>query len=210
MDCRVKPGNDEWKCSRAKSARAVKVTPRCHGTKDQKPQRTRRGQSADRRVFLPAASSGCRSASSGTRSPLGAPPRLSFRRPNATTQLRAALPCRRIGRNTLAGFRSSPPAKSARSCCRQVGASCWRAKSFLATTLRGALGKFAKCHLVRWTTSSLAAARTKGERTSRKQSPATNRGLIGLASSRHGLRSSTISSRSSESLHFQATLKRST
>jgi hypothetical protein len=60
---------------------------------------------------------------SAARSPLGAPPRLSFRRPNATTQLRAALPCQRIGRNTLAGFRSSPPARLARhladrSCCR--------------------------------------------------------------------------------------------
>jgi hypothetical protein len=38
-----------------------------------------------------AASYGCRCASSGMRSPFGAPPRLSFRRPNATTQLRAAL-----------------------------------------------------------------------------------------------------------------------
>jgi len=38
-----------------------------------------------------AASYGCRSVLGGARSPFGAPPRLSFRRPNATTQLRAAL-----------------------------------------------------------------------------------------------------------------------
>jgi hypothetical protein len=62
-----------------------------HDVTKRKDQRNAKGQSADRRVFLPAASYGCRSASSGMRSPLGAPPRHSFRRPNATTQLRAAL-----------------------------------------------------------------------------------------------------------------------
>jgi hypothetical protein len=39
---------------------------------------------------------GCGSVLSAARSPLGAPPRLSFRRPNATTQFRAALPGQRI------------------------------------------------------------------------------------------------------------------
>jgi hypothetical protein len=48
-------------------------------------------RSADRRNRPVAASCGCGSALCEARSPFGAPPRLSFRRPNATTQLRAAL-----------------------------------------------------------------------------------------------------------------------
>src|SRR5271166_5359620 len=78
--------------SRATPARALKFTPRCHETKrPNAPKEKRRGQSADRRNLPLAASYGCRSALIAARSPLGAPPRLSFRRPNATTQLRAAL-----------------------------------------------------------------------------------------------------------------------
>ena len=71
-----------------------------HDVTNEKPNapKKRRGQSADRRNLPLAASCGCRSALSAARSPLGAPPRLSVRRPNATPQFQAALPdsgCRR-------------------------------------------------------------------------------------------------------------------
>ncbi len=85
--------------SRTTPSRAARhITPRCHETKNQRPRRKAKG--AERRqAHLPlAASYGCRSAFGGMRSPLGAPPRLSFRRPNATTQLRAALPDSRCKR----------------------------------------------------------------------------------------------------------------
>jgi len=53
--------------------------------------RTKEGSGAPRGASNHGGIDGCRSASSGTRSPFGAPPRHLFRRPNATTQLQAAL-----------------------------------------------------------------------------------------------------------------------
>jgi hypothetical protein len=72
-------------------------------------------QNADRRVVKDPHHR-MRRASSGTRTPVGVPPRLSLRRPNATAQPQAALPGTRL-RN---GCYPSPPVPVQRASRRPV------------------------------------------------------------------------------------------
>ena len=103
--------------SRAIPARAVTSRHDVTNEKTKRPEEKRRGRSADRRTFHWRHRDGCRSVLSGARSPLGAPPRLSVRRPNATPQLRAALHSsadRYLSPTLYAGLGPSPPPSLAR------------------------------------------------------------------------------------------------
>jgi hypothetical protein len=106
LDCFAGARNDER--IRSRDAPAPRVM-RNHGKNEFERTKAREAERRKARL-LPAASSGCGSAPCASpaifpspacgggsgrgraRSPLGAPPRLLLRRPNATTQLRAALP----------------------------------------------------------------------------------------------------------------------
>ncbi len=127
LDCFAGARNDERTRSRDASA------PRVHAKPLQKRIQRTKAREAERRKarLLPAASSGCGSAPCASpvllpspacgggsgrgraRSPLGAPPRLLLRRPNATAQPRAALPGSPDGSLRFCGLKALSSASAA-------------------------------------------------------------------------------------------------